>query len=164
MLCQKCKENEATIHITEVSNGDHRETHLCEQCAEANGAVVKTPVTINQLLSSLIAAHSGAAELADLTCPKCGISFLEFRQQGLLGCPNDYEVFSKTLEELLVRVHGQDTNHVGKVPSRTGPKQKKHMEMLRLRRELAQAVELEQYEKAAQLRDHIKEFEQNEVN
>ena len=160
MLCQRCNKNEATIHITEVSNGEHQESHLCEQCAEANGTMVKNPATINQLLSSLIMAHSGATELAGLTCPECGISFLEFRQQGLLGCPNDYEVFSQPLDDLLVRVHGPDIHHVGKVPTRGGSEQKKNMELLRLRRDLAKAVESEQYEEAARLRDRLKEFEQ----
>jgi len=159
MLCQRCHKNEATIHITEVGNGEHQENHLCEQCAEADGSVVKNPATINQLLSSLIMAHTGASELAGLTCPECGISFLEFRQQGLLGCPNDYEVFSQALGDLLVRVHGQDTHHLGKVPARGATKQKKNVELLRLRRELAIAVEAEKYEEAAGLRDRIREFE-----
>ena len=159
MLCQRCSKNEATIHITEVSNGEHQESHLCEQCAEADGAVVKTPTTINQLLSSFIMAHTGVAELAELSCPQCGLSFLEFRQHGLLGCPNDYEVFEQPLDGLLTRVHGQETHHVGKVPARGGTQQKRNMQLLRLRRELAGAVESEEYEKAAQLRDQIKEFE-----
>ena len=159
MLCQRCSKNEATIHITEVSNGEHQESHLCEQCAEADGAVVKTPTTINQLLSSFIMAHTGVAELAELSCPQCGLSFLEFRQHGLLGCPNDYEVFEQPLDGLLTRVHGQETHHVGKVPARGGTQQKRNMQLLRLRRELAGAVESEKYEKAAQLRDQIKEFE-----
>ena len=164
MLCKRCNKNEATIHITEVSNGQHHESHLCEQCAEADGAVIKNPVTINQLLSSFIMAHSGAAELAELTCPQCGVSFLEFRQHGLLGCPNDYEVFAQPLDSLLTRIHGMDTHHVGKVPSRGSHEQKKNMELLRLRRELALAVEAEEYEKAAQLRDRIKEAQANEAN
>ena len=159
MLCQRCSKNEATIHITEVSNGEHQESHLCEQCAEADGAVVKTPTTINQLLSSFIMAHSGVTELAELSCPQCGLSFLEFRQHGLLGCPNDYEVFEQPLDGLLTRVHGQETHHVGKVPARGGTQQKRNMQLLRLRRELAGAVESEEYEKAAQLRDQITEFE-----
>ena len=160
MLCERCKKTEATIHITEVTSGEHRETHLCEQCAEAQGLVVKSPVTINQLLNSFIMAHSGAAELAELTCNKCGISFLEFRQHGLLGCPHDYEVFSQALEGLLARIHGQDTQHLGKVPARGSSEQKKNMELLQLRRDLAEAVEAEEYEKAAQLRDRIKESDQ----
>lgn len=159
MLCQRCNKNEATIHITEVSEGEHQESHLCEQCAEAEGAVVKSPTTINQLLSSFIMAHTGVAELAELSCPQCGLSFLEFRQHGLLGCPNDYEVFEQPLDGLLTRVHGQETHHVGKVPTRGSSQQKKNMEMLRLQRELAEAVESEEYEKAAQLRDRIKEFD-----
>ncbi len=159
MLCQRCSKNEATIHITEVSNGEHQESHLCEQCAEADGTVIKTPTNINQLLSSFIMAHSGVAELAELSCPECGLSFLEFRQHGLLGCPNDYEVFEQPLDGLLTRVHGEDTHHVGKVPARGGTQQKRNMKLLRLRRELAGAVESEEYEKAAELRDRIKEFE-----
>ena len=159
MLCQRCNTNEATIHITEVTEGEHQENHLCEQCAEAEGAVVKTPTTINQLLSSFIMAHSGVAELAELSCPECGISFLEFRQHGLLGCPNDYEVFSQALDGLLARVHGAETHHVAKAPARGNVEQKRNMELLRIRRELALAVESEAYEKAAQLRDKLKELE-----
>ncbi|MCK4851257.1 MAG: UvrB/UvrC motif-containing protein, partial [Phycisphaerae bacterium] len=98
-------------------------------------------------------------ELAELSCPQCGLSFLEFRQHGLLGCPNDYEVFEQPLDGLLTRVHGEDTHHVGKVPARGGTQQKRNMKLLRLRRELAGAVESEEYEKAAELRDRIKEFE-----
>ena len=159
MLCQRCNTSEATIHITEVTEGEHQENHLCEQCAEAEGAIVKTPTTINQLLSSFIMAHSGVAELAELSCPECGISFLEFRQHGLLGCPHDYEVFSQALDGLLARMHGPETHHVGKVPARGNVQQKRNMELLRLRRELTVAVESESYEKAAKLRDELKELE-----
>ena len=159
MLCQRCNKSEATIHITEVSNGEHHENHLCEQCAEADGTLIKTPTAINELLSSFIMAHSGVAELAELSCPECGLSFLEFRQHGLLGCANDYEVFSQPLDGLLTRVHGQETHHVGKAPARGGTQQKRNMELLRIRRELAEAVESEEYEKAAQLRDRLKESE-----
>ena len=157
--CQNCNQAPATVHITDIvpPHGEKRERHLCESCAEAEGITLKQHEPINAILAKFVQqkAGSGLQEVANLTCPRCGMSFREFRAQGQLGCPHDYEVFAEYLAPLVERAHGGATEHVGKVPQRLGPSLGRRAELLRLRRELTEAVEREDYETAAQLRDRI---------
>ncbi len=161
MICQRCKKNNATVHLTDIVKNEKHERHLCDQCASEEGITIKTHTPINQLLASFVLQQSGAQELAGLTCDQCGTTFVEFRNNGLLGCPNDYDAFEKALLPLLERAHGEGaTHHVGKVPrGRTDGTEQRQRELMRLRRELSQAVEREDYENAARLRDEIKAME-----
>ena len=113
---------------------------------------------ISQLLEDFVLQTSDQQEV-DLKCEVCGITFKEFRQKGLLGCPNDYQVFGSALTSLVERSQEGATHHVGKVPHRAGSDQKKQTAILRLRAELQAAIANEDYEKAAIMRDQIKEFE-----
>src|SRR5918997_73979 len=95
-------------------------------------------------------------------CDACGVTWTEFRQGGLFGCPNDYTLFEKDLTPLLQRAHEGATHHVGKVPTRrggTGVPMKRQVDLTKLRKELAKAVEAEDYERAAKLRDQIRQAE-----
>jgi len=83
------------------------------------------------------------------------MTFREFRQRGLLGCASDYEVFAPFLDPLIERAHEGATEHLGKVPAQAGASARRRTELLRLRRQLAEAVERENYESAAGLRDQI---------
>jgi protein arginine kinase activator len=110
-------------------------------------------------------AHSGLAkeQQQGQACEHCGITWAEFRQTGLFGCSGDYVVFEKDLTPLLQRAHEGATHHTGKVPGRaggTGVPRKRAVDLTKLRKELQRAVELEDYEKAARLRDQIREAEQ----
>lgn len=162
ILCQLCKNSPATVHVTDITppNGEKRERHLCESCAEEEGITMKQHEPINTILAKFVQQKvgSGAQELANLTCPKCGVSFREFRVQGLFGCPHDYEVFAEYIAPLIERAHGGATHHIGKVPRRLGAQEGAgdEGELLRLRRRLNEAVETEDYEAAAKLRDQIK--------
>ena len=160
MKCDKCKKP-ATVHLTEIIKSEKIEKHLCEHCAAEEGVKVSQHVPINELLTNFVMAHAGAGELASLKCSECGMSFTEFRQNGLLGCPQDYELFEEQLVPLLERAHGGASHHLGKVPARAGASQQTQVELLRLRRQLKQSVEKEEYEKAAALRDRIKKLEQD---
>jgi len=159
ILCQLCKNSPATVHVTDITppNGEKRERHLCEGCAEDEGITMKQHEPINTILAKFVQQKvgSGAQELADLTCPHCGVSFREFRTQGLFGCAHDYEVFGQYIAPLIERAHGGATQHVGKVPRRLGAPATDQTELLRLRRRLNEAVEAEDYETAAELRDQI---------
>ena len=159
MLCQRCKKNTATVHLTDIVKNEKRERHLCEKCAAEEGVTVKQQVPINELLANFVMEQSGARELAKLTCPECGTSFLEFRNSGLLGCPNDYDAFAKALVPLLERAHEGASQHKGKSPARDGVDREKQRQMTALQRQLAEAVEKEDYELAADLRDRIKALE-----
>lgn len=162
MVCQRCKKQEATVHLTEISpqTGEKMEKHLCDSCAQEEGVTIKsTPPPLNELLNSFVMASSGIQELAELKCDHCGMSFLEFRNQGLLGCPQDYDVFGKGLAILIERAHEGGTHHVGKRPNQSDETADRQRNLSRLRRELDAAVEREDYEVAARLRDEIKTLE-----
>ena len=119
--CDNCN-NPATVHLTEIKHGKKIEKHLCEQCAAHNeGLPVKAHTPINELLTNFVLAHSGLQkESTGTTCDACGITWAEFRQNGLLGCELDYTLFEKDLTPLIQRAHENATHHVGKVPQRRG--------------------------------------------
>lgn len=160
MQCQICRKNEATIHLTEITNGVRTEMHLCEHCAQEEGIAVKSQISLNELLSSLLAAQPADDELSGgpeqkSSCPHCGFTLEQFRKEPVLGCPYDYEVFEKSLLPLIEKAHAGNSRHCGKVPSKTPADTKKQIELMRLRQQLETAVETEDYETAAELRDKI---------
>ncbi|HUS48305.1 MAG TPA: UvrB/UvrC motif-containing protein [Phycisphaerae bacterium] len=158
MKCDKCGKP-ATVYLTEIVDGQKTQKHLCEDCAASEGITVKANVPISQLLEEFILQTAGGQQLSEMRCDVCGITFKEFRQHGLLGCPNDYEVFSKPLDSLLQRAHDGATQHIGKVPAYADGEQTRQASILRLRAELRLAIAAEDYERAASLRDQIKEME-----
>ncbi len=161
MKCDNCSKT-ATIHLTEIKGGKKIEKHLCESCANQTGDVpVKAHTPINELLTQFVMAHSGVQKEAGGACEHCGITWAEFRQAGLLGCAHDYNLFEKELTPLLQRAHEGATHHLGKVPSRRAEgagtlRRKGQRDVAKLRRELGKAVDDEDYERAAGLRDEIK--------
>lgn len=165
MQCQQC-EKPATFHITELTGEEHQEIHLCEDHArtyltqnEAGETVEPTPAPeawvdqfkVNQTAEDL-------ARLDQQACPICGITFYEFRNQGRLGCPHDYECFEAELEPLIVNIHGA-IEHTGKQPTRRTSMAANPTELIRMRREMQQAIEAENYERASELRDEIRRIE-----
>ena len=169
MKCQQC-ERPATFHITELTGGKPQELHLCEE--HARTYLTAAPQAESSSGSGSMAAELAkqvhqmaigqtAEELAQLdqqACPVCGITFYEFRSQGRLGCPHDYVAFEKQLEPLIVNVHGE-SEHVGKRPQRAAGSSEMRTQLIRLRREMKEAVEAENYERASQLRDEIRRAE-----
>ena len=156
--CNGCHKPK-TVHITEIKNGKKLEKHLCKDCPLANDGVAgKSHQPINELLSNFVMAHSGQGKQQTKTCEVCGMTWAKFKSSGLLGCENDYAVFEEELTPLLKRAHEGATHHVGKVPARRGAEGSERASrpsVGRLRKELARAVEAEDYEAAARLRDQI---------
>ncbi|HEY2412394.1 MAG TPA: UvrB/UvrC motif-containing protein [Pirellulaceae bacterium] len=161
MKCQQC-EKPATFHITELTDGQPQELHLCETCAKTyltqgepgKGAVAPT---LANVLAKQLQIGKAAEELAKLdqrACPVCGITFYEFRNQGRLGCPHDYVFFEKELTPLIANIHGE-TQHVGKRPRGRQGGTDEQTELIRLRREMKEATQKEEYERAAEIRDQI---------
>ena len=164
MQCENCKESPATIHLTEIVNSQRNEKHLCQRCAEKEGITAKSQVSLNELLNSLLAAQEqkseeNSDEYAQLKCPHCGITLEQFRRQAVLGCPHDYEVFSEVLGPLIAKAHNGNTNHCGKIPATAGKPAKSRSKILRLEKQLNEAVTKEDYETAAKLRDEIKKLQ-----
>ena len=164
MQCQICNNKDATIHLTEITDGARSEMHICETCATEQGIAVKSHIPINELLSSLLASQPADDEFADpneqhTTCPTCGFTLEQFRKEGVLGCPHDYDIFAKSLHGLIEKAHCGKISHCGKMPTKTPTDTRKQVELLSLRQQLTNAVHNEDYELAAELRDKIAETE-----
>ncbi|MDR3110351.1 MAG: UvrB/UvrC motif-containing protein [Planctomycetaceae bacterium] len=169
MKCKKC-ERPATFHITELVEGSPKELHLCED--HARDYLSETSEAGNQVsgLAAALAQNVAAKQFVlnetneelksidQTTCPICGISFFDFRSRGRLGCPNDYVCFAEQLEPLIQNIHGE-SQHIGKVPKRSGTDADHRTKLIKLRRDLEDAVRYEEYERASKLRDQIKEIE-----
>ncbi|MFA5423622.1 MAG: UvrB/UvrC motif-containing protein [Phycisphaerae bacterium] len=164
MFCQACKKNEATIHLTEIANGKRLEMHLCQACAVEQGIAAKSQMSLNELLSSLLASAPEDEQIysaldKNMVCPSCGETLDQFRKDSLLGCPKDYEIFEKVLSPLIEKAHDGAAAHIGKIPKRVPADTAKQTEVLSLKQQLAQAVKEEDYETAARLRDQINKLD-----
>ena len=159
-VCRVCEQRPATVHYTEIKDGSATVLDLCEECANKQGMTNPIPSLLSGLLEGAKELLSAASTSSDVKCPDCGIKFDEFKARGRLGCPRDYEVFSKELVPLLEKIHGA-TKHVGRVPRGQGPDTLREDRLLRLRRDLNKAVKGEDYEAAARLRDDIKSAEES---
>ena len=160
--CSNCPKP-AVYHITEVRDGDvKKELHFCEEHFHEYMTRLDNPAAedesgVPQAIQDL-ADDAEAKRADDVSCPNCGITFREFREHGRFGCPLDYDVFKEQLVPLLENIHGE-TEHAGKVPKSAPAGSRDHYELIKLRRELAGAVEREDYEAAAKIRDKIHAFE-----
>ena len=160
MQCQLCNKH-ATVHLTEIIDGQKMERHLCEICAQKEGVTIKTHIPISELLDNLVSSQEQVKELKDLSCPQCDISWNQFRKQGLLGCPHDYTAFAKPLSTLIERAQEGAKKHLGRVPENSDENLTQQLKLLRLRQNLHQALEEEDYESAVRLRDEINKCESN---
>jgi protein arginine kinase activator len=160
MVCQRCNKNEASIHVTEIINGQMLEVHLCEQCAKEKDTDLTSMVPFSELLAGLadFTADGEDAVKKKLVCPNCHMSWEQFRSSGRLGCEQCYEAFKVLLVPLIKKVHNA-THHMGKRPSRLSDKLKIELELKELLLRLKRHIELEEYEEAAQVRDKIKNLE-----
>lgn len=163
MFCDECKQNPATVHLTQMFNGKKMEKHLCEQCAAKKGAIIlDSTFSIPNLLGSFLGHNFNVqgmtAAPCSLTCPNCGMDYSGITHTGKLGCPECYNAFDQVLEPTLRRIHG-NSQHIGKIPSRGGGKVLVKKKIEDLKAQLQESVAGEQYEKAAEIRDSIKALE-----
>ncbi|MCL2461887.1 MAG: UvrB/UvrC motif-containing protein [Defluviitaleaceae bacterium] len=167
MLCEKCKQNQATVHVQQVINGTAKELHLCQDCAAQTEAL-----SFQQFFQELINVFASPAHMAapdgqldaiksmldGNKCPTCGMTFLDFRNGGKLGCADCYGAFRNEIDSVLKNVQA-GVQHQGKFPQRAGAELLTRKKVDQLRLLLSKAVENEQYEDAAKLRDQIREME-----
>jgi protein arginine kinase activator len=164
MSCDQCREREAIIHLTQIVNDQVTTLHLCEKCAaekgvDSPGAHAKTP------LGTLIGAMGKSSEQAPAprssdVCARCGATFQDFRESGRLGCPDCYRSFETPLRDLLRRLHGS-THHLGERYAEREPAALvvDQEQAADLREQLRLAVETENFELAAELRDRLRVLE-----
>jgi protein arginine kinase activator len=159
--CHLC-EAEATVHLTEVINGQMMELHLCEEHAKVKGMDLTQPFSSADIFSGLtdiLSPFTEAQRPTELVCSNCGMNYSDFSKGGRLGCEKCYESFRKVLLPLIKRVQ-RSLTHLGKRPPIPGDeKGKVRARLYKLQKQLAQAVENESYEEAARLRDEIKKLE-----
>lgn len=158
--CRRCQKP-ATLHITEVRKGDVTELHLCESCAREylDQPEADTEQTAEYEFEKLADGDESESSPADeRNCTHCAISFREFRSQGRLGCAYCYTEFEADLLPLLENIHGE-VQHCGKLPRRAPDSSRRQHELMRLKNELKSAIDDEDYEQAATLRDEIQTIE-----
>ncbi|QAT41431.1 UvrB/UvrC motif-containing protein [Clostridium sp. JN-9] len=169
MLCENCKKNEATIHITKIVNGVKREANLCEKCAREKQGLelnndffdVGAPFTFQNILGGIvdyISQSNNSDNNTELVCPNCGTTYSEFKKTGLLGCSQCYKSFNQTVMPIINRVQ-LGSEHKGKIPKKLGKGIIEKKRIVTLKEELQKAIAAEEYEKAAELRDKIKELQ-----
>lgn len=162
MLCEQCGENEAIIHLTQIVDNQMGTFHLCEKCAADKG-LDPTPGMDNLPLTDFL-AQMAQPEAQALTqqrpeCEFCGLTLKDFKKTGRLGCSHCYVTFEEHLRGLFRQLHG-GTQHVGKVYLPPDPTEAERVEQIhRLRRKLEAAIEREEFEHAAQIRDQIHALE-----
>lgn len=164
MMCEDCGNKQSTFHMTEIRNGKSKEIHLCEDCASKNEEV-NSSFTIQNLLAGLLDIPNEQEfeidYIEDISCVSCETTYEEFKRSGRFGCSKCYDSFREKLEPLLKKIHGHDT-HTGKIPKRTGGMIKVKKDINLLKKKLQLAVNNEEFENAADIRDEIKKL-QDEV-
>lgn len=179
MICDRCKMRDAKVLYTEIINGVKTEQHLCEECAadytsfQMEKPILDSDITLNSLLSTLLGAYqTNTAKKQgegkpDLICEKCKTTYDEFLQRGRFGCSQCYRSFHKELGKTLRGIQGAEA-HTGKRPKGYASSTDKILNDLseeeRLSIELQQAIEKEEYEEAARLRDLIRQLKKEETN
>jgi protein arginine kinase activator len=161
MLCDQCRERDAVLNLTQIVENAVTQLHLCEKCAAERGIETTVSMPKHPLGDFLQAVQQQAAQLPGdaARCASCGTSLRDFRASGRLGCAQCYGAFEQSLRDLLRRVHGS-AKHVGRRYEAANPQLLERDAALNaLRDRLQQAIQSEEFEAAATLRDQIRTLE-----
>ncbi|MCQ2379300.1 MAG: UvrB/UvrC motif-containing protein [Victivallaceae bacterium] len=169
MLCDRCKKNEATIHIEKIHNGKRIRTNLCTECAkeqEAGGALAALGFNIAEVLFNKMQQAAGKQPVRQENthrgpeCPRCHWTFDKItKHNGRLGCPECYRTFDNVITDTLSKVQ-RGVFHAGKRPvDHERTMSTVAFERERLRLELEAHVSREEYEEAAVCRDRIAQLD-----
>lgn len=161
MMCQMCSNNIANTHIKTIVNGELREYALCSKCAEKMGygnIFSGFGMNLGSFLESFLGSENIGLPNNDIRkCPKCGSTFNDISKTGKIGCADCYNTFREELVPIIKRIHG-NTTHVG-LSNHVVHKNETVDECTKLRNELKIAIENQEFERAAELRDKIKGME-----
>lgn len=172
MLCDICKKNNATVHLTTILNGVKHEMSICEKCAREKENIkfsgimdMSSPFTFQNILSGLMdyMKQTGSTQSeVEHACPNCGTTYTDFKKDGVLGCSECYKNFDATIMPVIKRVQG-NVSHVGKIPQKSGKEIIEKRKITMLKNDLKKAITAEEYEKAAIIRDEIKNIQNGDV-
>lgn len=166
MLCQKCNKNQASFYFKQVVNGATEEYQVCPECAHEMGldGMFKIPqfgLGLDSFLSNMLGLSTktphGAAESSE-TCPLCGSTAIDVSRMGRPGCATCYDVFQPMLEPYIRRIHGK-TSHTGGIPASAGIEVTRRRQIDQLKTDMRQAIENQEFERAAEIRDELKRLE-----
>lgn len=167
--CERCNKYKANVHIVKVFDGIKKELNICEKCAKELGEFnlnsitnVENTFSLN-ILGGLLEYFnnnqpSSVIKINDSECPKCKTTYAEFKNSGFLGCDKCYDQFMKILDIFIKRVQNS-SEHTGKIPFRCGGNVIIKRELSSLKDDLQKAILSEEYEKAAEIRDKIKNIQ-----
>jgi len=180
MLCQKCKKNNAGVFYKEIKNGESKNFAYCQSCAEEaqkNGEIslgneTALPPNLMKELDNLFAgifsssgtypqnksAVAPSSKATEKCCDLCKITVAEIAASGKVGCPKCYETFDDELCGSIKRIHG-NVSHTGRAPKLLKDKFDKKRRLRALKLEMQTAIETQEFEKAASLRDEIRSLE-----
>ena len=161
MQCDVCGKKKATVHLTEIVDEQMSEMHLCEDCAREKSTQMEQQFGLADLLAGLsdFGKQTKEVEKVKAKCPNCGLTYEDFRKLGRLGCSECYVGFREYLGALLKKIHGS-SQHLGKAPARHPSMPPEKLEdMQDLRNQLNKAIQNENFEEAARLRDKIHKLE-----
>ncbi len=173
MNCEKCKNKGASVFYADDGGGRHA---LCASCAamlgksrqyqgrsvDSDGGVGFIP---EPHLYSLVCEHSELPIYlyvqdklvpASQKCSFCGTDLESVRQSGKVGCAVCYSVFAPFI---LPSTLTPDVAEGARMPSRRRAAIERQRSIGNMRAKLKLAVETENYELAATIRDKIRELE-----
>lgn len=163
MLCQNCKRNDASVHIKRIVSGESAEIHLCTSCAVSMGlsdsAVSFSPV--KDVFGNIFSSADLKPVNRLIRCETCGFSFEDVMNTGGLGCPDCYRVFSAKLRPVLGKIHGRAA-FKGKIPVSKNEINLREKKIEALKERLTAAINEQEFELAAVLRDEIKKLAEGE--
>ena len=155
MLCERCKKNEAKVRLIESIDEEVRGIWLCDKCAKNIGNLsnIKIPFdkVLDDIFNEILSKHENTV---DFICKSCGKSYKEFRENNILGCDKCYYYFGDNLVSI-IKKNQNNIEHIGKIPKREGKVIRKKKKIKKLKADIEEAISIENYEKAAVLRDEI---------
>ena len=172
MLCENCQKNTAVVHMQGFVNGAKTELHLCQECS-FNMVNMEMPISMENIMKGILESVQslGPINLGQLPiqgfpqtrqapgpCKVCNLTYEEFKAKGKLGCEACYQAFPQAIIALFKNVQG-GAHHEGKFPKRSGQQIRQRREADKLRASLKKAIDEENYEKAALIRDQIRSLE-----
>jgi len=186
MLCQRCSQNQAAIHVEKNINGKKTEIHLCQTCYKDIGGTASGEFGWTSLFGGIESAtgfYGQPIAKKSPKCSNCGLTYEKFISGGKFGCPNCYGEFSEKLEHMFKKLHG-NTTHQGRLPedrkslkkprikktqsnhdgetTKTSEVEKSAESVFDLKQQLAKAVKVEDYALAAKLRDRLLDLEKQD--
>lgn len=163
MICEECGIRQAKFHLVTIANEERNERNLCPVCMAKYQK--KLPgidfSNLAGILSGVLKIDSSknnaetVERYASLKCEQCGLSYEEFHKTGMLGCANCYKAFHEPLETLLQQIHG-NSQHAGRIPKSVKKDVSIRTNIERMKQQLQRAIQREEYEQAAKLRDSIR--------